>query len=85
MADKFQFRSAPRGSSWRDAKNPRTYPALRTNIEADVAIIGGGMAGVTLAYELAEAGMDAVLLQDKTLAEGATRDTTAFLMQDIDT
>jgi glycine/D-amino acid oxidase-like deaminating enzyme len=81
----FQYRSAPRGSSWRDAQNTGTYPPLKEAVETDVAIVGGGMAGVTLAYELADAGVDTVLLQDGGLAEGATRDTTAFLMQDIDT
>jgi glycine/D-amino acid oxidase-like deaminating enzyme len=40
---------------------------------------------VTLAYKLADAGVGTVLLQDKGLAEGATQDTTAFLMQDVDT
>lgn len=85
MANKLNFRQAPRGSSWRDAENDYKYPPLRGKTETDVLIVGGGMAGVNLAYQLVRTGVDVVVLQDKNIGEGATQDTTAFLTQDVDT
>lgn len=32
------------------------YPALREDTEADVAVVGGGISGLTTAYLLAKAG-----------------------------
>lgn len=85
MAKELKFRQALRGSSWRDVENKYEYPPLRGKTETDVLIVGGGMAGVSLAYQLTRAGVDTVVLQDKGIGEGATRDTTAFLTQDVDT
>lgn len=38
----------------------------------DVAIIGGGLAGVTALYQLARTGVNAVLLEARTIASGAS-------------
>jgi NADPH-dependent 2,4-dienoyl-CoA reductase/sulfur reductase-like enzyme len=53
----------------------RSFPTLDTQLEADVAIIGGGITGVTLAYWLAlRDARIAVLDQDRIAgaASGAT-------------
>lgn len=48
------------------------YPRLDGNIEADVAIIGGGFTGVNTALELAEKGYSVVVIEQNKIAWGAT-------------
>jgi glycine/D-amino acid oxidase-like deaminating enzyme len=61
------------------------FPALDGDIQADVLIIGGGMAGLLNAYRLSEQGLKVVLAEKGELFSGVTGLTTAFLTQSIDT
>lgn len=65
--------------------NEQRYDALVSDIEVDVAIIGGGLAGIDTAYVLTSAGLRVAVLEATTVGSGATRATTAFLTQSIDT
>ena len=56
-----------------------SFPPLRENLIADVAVIGGGMAGILTAHALREAGLRVVLLEEARLAGGATAHATARL------
>jgi glycine/D-amino acid oxidase-like deaminating enzyme len=53
------------------ARRP-AYPSFRSDREADVVIIGGGIVGVTAAYVMAKGGLDVLLLEAGRLASGAT-------------
>lgn len=53
------------------------YPKLETNIEADIAVVGGGIAGITTAYLLSLEGFKVVLLEAGRLLNGTTAHTTA--------
>jgi len=46
--------------------------SLRKHLRCDVAIIGGGLAGLTLLHELSRAGADAVLIERHRLGAGAS-------------
>lgn len=70
-------------TTW-NIKQP-AYSALENTMEADVAIIGGGLTGILCAYTLARAGKRVVLLEAATLGSGATVRTTAFITHVIDT
>jgi glycine/D-amino acid oxidase-like deaminating enzyme/nitrite reductase/ring-hydroxylating ferredoxin subunit len=52
-------------------------PQLDEFVRADVAVIGGGIVGITTALLLQEAGADAVLLEAGRLARGVSGYTTA--------
>jgi glycine/D-amino acid oxidase-like deaminating enzyme/nitrite reductase/ring-hydroxylating ferredoxin subunit len=52
-------------------------PALDRDVEADVAVIGGGIVGVTTALLLKEAGARVVLLEADRIGHGVTGHTTA--------
>ncbi len=72
-------------TSWSDQIPRIRYPRLQNNIVADVAIVGGGIAGLLSAYLLANAGKKVVILEKGDLLSGTTMYTTAFLSQIIDT
>lgn len=55
------FAGSPPGldtNVWDQLKNTQapTYPRLATNTSADVVVIGGGIAGLSIAYDLVRAG-----------------------------
>ncbi len=60
--------------SYYAATAPRTqrFPALDGPVDCDVAIVGGGLAGLTAALEMAERGLDVVLLEAQQVAWGAS-------------
>ena len=61
---------------WNSASLPR-YSRLEEKLHADVAVIGGGIAGILTAYFLHERGVRVVLLEEDRLAGGTTARTTA--------
>lgn len=64
-------------SIWSKTCNIEKQPALNGDIEADVAVIGGGMAGILAAYQLKQAGVHTVLLEAERIGGGQTKNTTA--------
>jgi len=56
---------------------PAPYPQLDADLEADVAVVGAGIAGVTTAYLLARDGARVAVLERGTVGGGATGSTTA--------
>jgi len=53
---------------------PRTqaYAALQEAIDCDIAIVGGGLAGLSAAIELADQGLDVVLLEARQVGWGGS-------------
>jgi glycine/D-amino acid oxidase-like deaminating enzyme/nitrite reductase/ring-hydroxylating ferredoxin subunit len=71
-------RTAKHTSVWVDTgPQPDARPRLETDVDADVAVIGGGMVGITTALLLQEAGARVVLLEAGRLAGGVSGYTTA--------
>ena len=66
-------------SYWLDTSTGEPYPPLAGTAKADVAVIGGGVAGVCCAWELSRAGRDVILLEAGRLLSGVTGHTTAKL------
>ncbi|CAN5803361.1 FAD-binding oxidoreductase [soil metagenome] len=48
------------------------YPSLQSNVECDVAVVGGGLAGLSAAIELADRGYDVLLLEAQQVGWGAS-------------
>src|SRR6266850_5201780 len=47
-------------------------PALTGNVDCDICVVGGGIAGCSAALHLAERGYRVVLLEDKRIGWGAS-------------
>ncbi len=54
------------------APRQQRFPALQSNIDADVAIVGAGLAGMSAAIELADRGYRVVLLEARQVGWGAS-------------
>ncbi|RFU62419.1 FAD-dependent oxidoreductase [Peribacillus glennii] len=62
---------------WRDFVAFPTFPKLDHDIETDVAIVGGGITGITTAYLLSKEGINVVLIDAGEILNGTTGHTTA--------
>jgi glycine/D-amino acid oxidase-like deaminating enzyme len=73
-------------SYWLDRAShvPRPRAALRSNLDADVAVVGGGITGCAVACLLARSGATVVLLEAHRIGRGSSAASTALLMQEPD-
>ncbi|HLG02024.1 MAG TPA: FAD-dependent oxidoreductase [Bacteroidia bacterium] len=69
---------------WQEDAAPTAYPPLSGEIETDVAIIGGGITGLTTAYLLGKAGIKTVVLEAKNISGGNTGHSTGELYALVD-
>ncbi|WP_214627953.1 NAD(P)/FAD-dependent oxidoreductase [Paenibacillus agaridevorans] len=59
--------------------NPPSYPALTECETAQVVVIGGGMSGITCAWELISSGIDVILVEREIVAGESTSANTGLL------
>jgi glycine/D-amino acid oxidase-like deaminating enzyme/nitrite reductase/ring-hydroxylating ferredoxin subunit len=71
-------------SFWTNSINPIFYEELKENIQTEIVIVGGGIAGITIAYCLVESGKKVVLVEDGGIGSGETGRTTAHLVSALD-
>jgi glycine/D-amino acid oxidase-like deaminating enzyme/nitrite reductase/ring-hydroxylating ferredoxin subunit len=71
-------------SLWIDTSPATHYPSLHGDVEADVAIVGAGITGITAAYLLAKAGQSVVLVDKGRIAMSETGHTTAHIIESTD-
>jgi glycine/D-amino acid oxidase-like deaminating enzyme/nitrite reductase/ring-hydroxylating ferredoxin subunit len=74
-ADGGQLPGEP-GSLWLASAGDTDYPALDRDIEADVAVIGAGIAGLTAALALKRAGHTVAVIEAARVGTGVTGNTT---------
>lgn len=62
-----------KASLWDETAPPRvTAAALQGEVVADVAVIGGGLTGLSTAYHLAQAGKSVIVLEAREIGWGAS-------------
>jgi len=71
-------------SVWESTAPQREFPPLTGKAEADVCVVGAGIAGMTTAYLLAKAGRRVVVLDKTSVGGGETGQTTAHLSSALD-
>ncbi|MED1094944.1 MULTISPECIES: FAD-dependent oxidoreductase [Bacillus] len=62
---------------WRESCQIKKFPALEEDKTTDVTIVGGGITGITAAYELTKKGYSVVVIDANELLNGTTGHTTA--------
>lgn len=70
-------------SPWEEVEIPQ-YETLSQNITTDVCVVGGGISGVSIAYQLAKKGHKVVLLEGARIASGQSGRTTAHLTYQVE-
>lgn len=72
-------------SIWKEFSEKKNFEKLNDNLECDVLVIGGGMAGIFTAYYLQKVGRNVVLVEAHTIGSGMTANTTAVITAQHDT
>jgi len=71
-------------SVWMASTKLPSFSQLATNKQADVCIVGAGIAGLTIAYLLGREGKSVIVLDDGPIVSGETERTTAHLVTALD-
>ena len=75
------------GYPWWAVKNGlmHEFPALQSDLDCEIAVLGGGITGALIADEMQRAGFDVAVLEQRDIAWGSTAASTALLQYEIDT
>src|SRR5204863_2512920 len=84
MATTQEERAGSNLSLWEATDEERVLHPLRENTSADTCIVGAGIAGLSIAYELIRSGQKVVVLDDGLIGRGMTGRTTAHLVNALD-
>lgn len=71
-------------SLWRATHPVGGFAPLDRNLDVDVAVVGGGISGLTAALILSRAGKRVALLERDTIGSGETGNTTSHLTEAVD-
>ncbi|PJI06789.1 MULTISPECIES: FAD-dependent oxidoreductase [Clostridium] len=71
-------------SYWLDSTGGTNYPILESDIKVDVAVIGGGITGITTAFLLKKEGIKVALFEADGIVQGTTGHTTAYVTSQHD-
>jgi glycine/D-amino acid oxidase-like deaminating enzyme len=61
-----------------------SYPSLRKNTECDILVVGGGITGALLAYQLSSEGHRTVVIDKRDIGTGSTSATTSMIQYELD-
>lgn len=65
---------------WPETVKPLfTYEPLRQHVRCDIVVIGGGMGGAQISYELSKLGYCVIVLEKHTVGSGSTSANTGLL------
>ena len=74
-----------KNSLWSEGNALPPFRPLAGNMAVDVAIVGGGITGITVARLLKQAGLTVGLVESRRLGKGESTKTTAHLTEVLDT
>lgn len=63
---------------------PASYPSLQRSVKTEVAVIGAGITGALVAWQLQKKGVDCVVLDKRHVATGSTAASTSLIQYEID-
>src|SRR5438552_16652587 len=65
-------------------RQPPVYPRLEESARAEIVVIGAGITGAIVACELAESGVDVMVLDAHDVVTGSSAASTGLLLYDTD-
>lgn len=71
-------------SVWQASRERKNFPPLTGDAAVDVAIVGGGITGITAAYLLKKAGKRVAVIEAAEIGSGVTGYTTAHITEVLD-
>ncbi len=71
-------------SAWYSGLRIPKFPSLNKNAITDVCVVGGGISGLTTAYELARERMNVIVVDEGPIGSGQTGRTSAHLASAFD-
>ena len=71
-------------SLWIETHKGGRFPSLESDLTVDVAVVGGGITGLTAATLLKRAGLSVAVIEAERVAEGVSGATTAHLTEAFD-
>lgn len=69
-----------RETLWNQQDQKVTYPKLEKEASADVVVVGAGISGLSIAYNLLKAGKSVIVLESRVVGAGQTGRSTAHIM-----
>ena len=69
---------------WFSNQQEISFTKLQENIDTDILIVGGGIAGLTTAYQLLKSGRKVTIIEDGYIGSGESGRTTAHLSCALD-
>src|SRR5437660_10977070 len=84
MATHQEERAGANLSFWEATAEEAALHPLRENEGADVCIVGAGIAGLSIAYELSHRRQKVIVLDDGAIGRGMSGRTTAHLVNALD-
>ena len=84
METRQEERAGANLSFWEATAEEGALHPLRENAGCDVCIVGAGIAGLSIAYELGRKGQKVIVLDDGAIGRGMTGRTTAHLVNALD-
>lgn len=82
--DDFNAFAQARRPVWQAAPDTLVFPALDSDLDVDVAIVGAGITGITAAALLAQSGLRIVVLEAARVGLGTTGHSTGNLYAPVD-
>src|SRR5256714_6589490 len=84
MATHQEERAGANLSFWEATTEEAALRPLRENTGCDVCIVGAGIAGLSVAYEMGRTGQQVIVIDDGAIGRGMTGRTTAHLVNALD-
>src|SRR5947207_839951 len=84
MENKSSITSGKNISCWIASTKPISFSRLHKDEQTDTVVIGGGIAGVSVAYCLSQLNRKVILVDDGNIGSGETGRTTAHLVNALD-
>lgn len=72
-------------SYWSETSRQNKYTPLTMDTETDILIVGAGIAGLSIAYQLVKEGRKVIVVEDGIIGSGETGRTSAHLSAVLDT